>query len=148
MKEHLAKHRQRLDWISSDLIPASDLDQARMQGASSIRDAPVDFVTRGITLARQNPILGTAYGLEAVDNLSSTHPNDSQAAARIVLASGLCYWGYFFEALPYLKEARKYLSNAKRSLLHPYLTWLQIIARRRFYQVKHPFQTLLDTSNH
>ena len=145
MKDHLEEQRQRLDQINSDLIPASDIDQARMQGAS--RDAPLDFVTRGITLARQNPILGTAFGLEALDTLSISNTNESQAAARIVLASGLCYWGYFFEALPYLKEARLCLSNRQQSDLRPYLTWLQVLSRRRVYRIRHPFETLVETSN-
>src|SRR5690349_46777 len=125
MRMDLSASEQRLQRVIQTLNLTAQTNQSIIDGASLIKDAPLHFITNGINLSRQHPILGAALGFGILRSLVASSSQESQAAARIVIAAGLSWWGYYYEALPYLKMAQAYVSGSRNNTLLPYINWFQ-----------------------
>jgi CHAT domain-containing protein/tetratricopeptide (TPR) repeat protein len=148
MKTDLAAIRQRLLRVDSALIPADQIVGAYQRGASIVMDSPRDLMQQAIYAARQNSILATASGAGAVELLDTTAAPLSVVVANFSLAAGLILWGYHYEALSYLINARKVCAaSCNDPLIAAYLDWHWLMCRRRFYKTPDVFGRLLKIAD-
>jgi tetratricopeptide (TPR) repeat protein len=112
-----------------------------------ITESPRDLIQLAVNDARSNAVLGTAFSLGALEEANRLSDPAVKMTANLSLAVGLMWWGYHYDALPYLAQARKENVLSRDPVASAYLEWHWLVSRRRFYTISNVFQRLLDVAD-
>ncbi len=132
--------RERLLSVDGRVTRQTKIQNVWTQGASCIRGAPLIMLEQAASLSRRHPVLGTALGCGALEVAATLDDPQRVALAKLALGMGLCWWGYYIESLPFLREAD---AAGLPSPIGAYATWHHLVSQRRFTRTGDPFERMI-----